>query len=130
VPSTHSKGRRALGDDGFVTVEAAIVFTAITAVIGLVVAGVMALATYLGAVSLARDAARAVALGNGADAQKVVAKSNPDAEATVSAVSAVSGPGVDDGDSNGDMDLVRVTVVVPGALFDISASAVIVHEPD
>jgi hypothetical protein len=114
-------------------VEAAIVFTAITAVIGLVVAGVMALATYLGAVSLARDAARAVALGNGADAQKVVAKSNPDAEATVSAVSAVSavsGPGVDDGDSNGDMNLVRVTVVVPGALFDISASAVIVHEPD
>lgn len=110
--------------------EAAIVFTAITAVIGLVVAGVMALATYLGAVSLARDAARAVALGNGADAQKVVAKSSPDAEATVSAVSAVSGPGVDDGDSNGDMDLVRVTVVVPGALFDISASAVIVHEPD
>ena len=121
------------GDDrGYVTVEAAVVFTAITAVIGVVITGVMTLATYLSAVGMARDAARAAALGDGESARTIVAAADPDAQVTVSgAVSqtATAQPAVtaQDGDS---LDLLTVTVVVPGRLFDISATAVIVNEPD
>lgn len=121
------------GDDrGYVTVEAAVVFTAITAVIGVVITGVMTLATYLSAVGMARDAARAAALGDGASARTIVAAADPDAQVMVSgAVSqtAAAQPAVtaQDGDS---LDLLTVTVVVPGRLFDISATAVIVNEPD
>lgn len=121
------------GDDrGYVTVEAAVVFTAITAVIGVVITGVMTLATYLSAVGMARDAARAAALGDGASARTIVAAADPDAQVKVSgAVSqtAAAQPAVtaQDGDS---LDLLTVTVMVPGRLFDISATAVIVNEPD
>lgn len=106
--------------------EAAMVFTALTAVIGLVVAGVIALATYLGAVGMARDAARAAALDNGAAARAaagVIAESDPDARVTV------QGAGPTDPTENGGQTLLRVTVTVPGTLLDISASAVIVSEP-
>ncbi|MGO1436856.1 MAG: hypothetical protein ACTH0P_00375 [Candidatus Corynebacterium faecigallinarum] len=121
------------GDDrGYVTVEAAVVFTAITAVIGVVITGVMTLATYLSAVGMARDAARAAALGDGASARTIVAAADPDAQVTVSGAvpqTATAQPAVtaQDGDS---LDLLTVTVVVPGRLFDISATAVIVNEPD
>lgn len=112
------------GDDGYVTVEAAIVFTALTAVLGLLVAGVMTLATYLGAVGMARDAARAAALGDGTAARAVVSQREPDASVTVSAA---DGPA---GAAGVGPRLIEVTVSVPGRLFDVSASAVIVGEPD
>lgn len=117
-----------VGDDrGFVTVEAALVFTAITAVIGAVITGVMTLAAYLSAVGMARDAARAAALGDGASAHTVVAAAHPEAQVTVSGSTPRRGSSGHDGD---DLDLLTVTVVVPGRLFDISATAVIVNEPD
>lgn len=107
-------------DDGYVTVEAAVVFTALTAVIGLVVAGVVTLATYLGAVGSARDGARAAALGGEAAARTVVTRAAPDAVVEVAAGVDVDGT---------ETRLVRVTVTVPGRLFDVSASAVTVSEP-
>ncbi|HIW92070.1 MAG TPA: hypothetical protein H9870_10465 [Candidatus Corynebacterium avicola] len=117
-----------VGDDrGFVTVEAALVFTAITAVVGVVITGVMTLATYLSAVGMARDAARAAALGDGASAQTVVAAADPEAQVTVSGAGSRQGTSGQDNDAT---DLLTVTVVVPGRLFDISATAVIVNEPD
>lgn len=100
-------------DDGYVTVEAAVVFSALTAVIGLVVAGVLTLASYLGAVGMARDAARAAALGDDAAARAVVAAADPEALVEVS----TSGT------------TFTVTVLVPGRLFDVEASAVIIGEP-
>lgn len=112
-------------DDGYVTVEAAIVFTALTAVVGLVVAGVLTLATYLGAVGMARDAARAAALGDEAAARAVVTQGEPDARLVVDPGGAAGASGT----SGDGARLITVTVTVPGWLFDISASAVIVGEP-
>jgi len=101
-------------------VEAAIMFTALTVVVGLVVAGIVTVASYLGAVDLARDAARAAALdpGNATGAASSVV-SSVDADARVS----VSGGGV------AGTDLITVQVTRPGHLFDLSATAVIVAEP-
>ncbi|MGP9722659.1 hypothetical protein ACT3SZ_01410 [Corynebacterium sp. AOP40-9SA-29] len=113
------------GDAGYVTVEAAIVFTALTAVIGLVIAGVLTLATYLGAVGMARDAARAAALGDEAAAQAVVTQGEPDALLIIEPGGVPSAPGA----SGDGARLITVTVMVPGWLFDISASAVIIGEP-
>lgn len=112
------------GDDGYVTVEAAIVFTALTAVIGTVIAGVLTVATYLGAVSMARDGARAAALGDPATARSVVTEREPDALVTVTAGSPGGAP-----DSATGHLVYRVHVTVPGRLFDVSATAVIVGEP-
>lgn len=116
------------GDDGYVTVEAAIVFTALTAVTGLVVAGVVTVATYLGAVGLARDgaraAARAAALGDAPAARSVVGARQPDATVEVTGSAT---PGTE-GDASGLLEY-RVNVTVPGWLFDVSATAVIIGEP-
>jgi Flp pilus assembly protein TadG len=111
---------RGAGEDGYVTVEAAIVFTALTAVIGMVVAGVVTVTTYLGAVGLARDGARAAALGDAVAARSLVAERQPDATVTVTS-SAV--------DSSTGQLAYRVQVSVPGTLFDLSATAVIIGEP-
>ena len=112
------------GDDGYVTVEAAIVFTALTAVTGLVVAGVVTVATYLGAVGLARDGARAAALGDAPAARSVVGARQPDATVEVTGSAT---PGTE-GDASGLLEY-RVNVTVPGWLFDVSATAVIIGEP-
>ena len=95
-------------------------FTALTVVVGLVVAGIVTVASYLGAVDLARDAARAAALdpGNATGAASSVV-SSVDADAQVS-VSGGEGAGT---------DLITVQVTRPGHLFDLSATAVIVAEP-
>ena len=121
MPSTRSDLDRS--DAGYVTVEAAIMFTALTVVVGLVVAGIVTVASYLAAVDLARDAARAAALdpGNASGAASSVV-SSVDADAQVS----VSGGGGDDGGGSG---LITVQVTRPGHLFDLSATAVIVAEP-
>jgi hypothetical protein len=111
-------------DAGYVTVEAAIVATAMTAVVGLIVAGIVTVASYLGVVDLARDAARAAALDPGAAAaaaQHVV--TGADAEAAVT----VTGDGEPAG--SGPAQTVTVRVTRPGRLFDISATSVIVAEP-
>jgi hypothetical protein len=117
VPSTRSDR----SDAGYVTVEAAIMFTALTVVVGLVVAGIVTVASYLGAVDLARDAARAAALdpGNASGAASSVV-SGVDADARVSVSSGGDGTGT---------DLITVQVTRPGRLFDLSATAVIVAEP-
>lgn len=122
MPSTRSDLDRS--DAGYVTVEAAIMFTALTVVVGLVVAGIVTVASYLGAVDLARDAARAAALdpGNASGAASSVV-SSVDADAQVS----VSGGG--GGDDGGGSGLITVQVTRPGHLFDLSATAVIVAEP-
>ncbi|MGN0097454.1 MAG: hypothetical protein ACI38U_15495 [Corynebacterium sp.] len=116
--------RRVYGDDGYVTVEAAIVFTALTAVIGTVIAGVLTVATYLGAVSIARDGARAAALGDAAAARSVVTEREPEASVRVTTGSPGGPP-----DSGTGHLVYRVHVTVPGRLFDVSATAVIVGEP-
>ncbi|WP_417288373.1 TadE family type IV pilus minor pilin [Corynebacterium variabile] len=118
MPSTRSDPGRS--DAGYVTVEAAIMFTALTVVVGLVVAGFVTVASYLGVVDLARDAARAAALdpGNATGAASSVV-SSVDADAQVS----VSGGG------GAGTDLITVQVTRPGHLFDLSATAVIVAEP-
>jgi Flp pilus assembly protein TadG len=113
------RGSRA-DEDGYVTVEAAIVFTALTAVIGVVVAGTVTVATYLGAVGLARDGARAAALGGVVAARSLVTERQPDATVTVTSGSV---------DSSTGQLVYRVQVSVPGTLFDLSATAVIVGEP-
>lgn len=95
-------------------------FTALTAVVGLIVAGVVTVASYLGAVDLARDAARAAALdpGNAAGAaSSVVAAADEDATVSVDAGSGASGT------------LITVQVTREGRLFDLSATAFIVAEP-
>ncbi|WP_417287364.1 TadE family type IV pilus minor pilin [Corynebacterium variabile] len=122
MPSTRSDLDRS--DAGYVTVEAAIMFTALTVVVGLVVAGIVTVASYLGAVDLARDAARAAALdpGNASGAASPVV-SSVDADAQVS----VSGGG--GGDDGGGSGLITVQITRPGHLFDLSATAVIVAEP-
>lgn len=122
MPSTRSDLDRS--DAGYVTVEAAIMFTALTVVVGLVVAGIVTVASYLGAVDLARDAARAAALdpGNASGAASSVV-SSVDADAQVS----VSGGG--GGDDGGGSGLITVQVTRPGHLFDLSATAIIVAEP-
>ena len=122
MPSTRSDLDRS--DAGYVTVEAAIMFTALTVVVGLVVAGIVTVASYLGVVDLARDAARAAALdpGNATGAASSVV-SSVDADAQVS----VSGGG--GGDDGGGSGLITVQVTRPGHLFDLSATAVIVAEP-
>lgn len=122
MPSTRSDLDRS--DAGYVTVEAAIMFTALTVVVGLVVAGIVTVASYLGAVDLARDAARAAALdpGNASGAASSVV-SSVDADAQVS----VSGGG--GGDDGGGSGLITVQITRPGHLFDLSATAVIVAEP-
>lgn len=122
MPSTRSDLDRS--DAGYVTVEAAIMFTALTVVVGLVVAGIVTVASYLGAVDLARDAARAAALdpGNASGAASAVV-SSVDADAQVS----VSGGG--GGDDGGGSGLITVQITRPGHLFDLSATAVIVAEP-
>ena len=122
MPSTRSDLDRS--DAGYVTVEAAIMFTALTVVVGLVVAGIVTVASYLGAVDLARDAARAAALdpGNASGAASSVV-SSVDADAQVS----VSGGG--GGDDGGGSGLITVQITRPGHPFDLSATAVIVAEP-
>lgn len=122
MPSTRSDLDRS--DAGYVTVEAASMFTALTVVVGLVVAGIVTVASYLGAVDLARDAARAAALdpGNASGAASSVV-SSVDADAQVS----VSGGG--GGDDGGGSGLITVQITRPGHLFDLSATAVIVAEP-
>lgn len=119
MPSTRSDIDTGT-DAGYVTVEAAIMFTALTAVVGLVVAGIVTVASYLGAVDLARDAARAAALDPGdasGAASSVVSQVDADARVSVS------------GDSGGTGDLITVQITKPGRLFDLSATAVIVAEP-
>lgn len=105
---------------GYVTVEAAMVFTALTAVVGLVVAGVVTVASYLGTVDLARDAARAAALDPG---NAVTAATSFVAAADADARVSVTGGGTTGG-------TLTVQVTSPGRLFDLSATAVIVAEPD
>lgn len=106
---------RGEGEEGYVTVEAAVVFTALTAVVGMVVAGVVTVASYLGAVDLARDAARAASL-DPANAEAVVAdlvgKVDSQARASVTVT-----------------DTVTVRVTRPGRLFNLTATAVTVPEP-
>jgi hypothetical protein len=106
---------RGEGEEGYVTVEAAVVFTALTAVVGMVVAGVVTVASYLGAVDLARDAARAASL-DPANAEAVVAdlvgKVDSQAMASVTVT-----------------DTVTVRVTRPGRLFNLTATAVTVPEP-
>lgn len=98
-------------------------FTALTAVVGLIVAGIVTVASYLGAVDLARDAARAAALdpGNASGAaSSVVATADADTRVAVSGGA---------GGAGGAGDLITVKVTRPGMLFDLSATAVIVAEP-
>ncbi|AGP31725.1 TadE family type IV pilus minor pilin [Corynebacterium terpenotabidum] len=114
MPSTRSDP----ADAGYVTVEAAIVFTALTAVVGLIVAGMVTVASYLGAVDLARDAARAAALDPqdaATTATAVVRDADPEAQVSVT--------------GGGAGELITVKVTKPGRLFDLSATAVIVAEP-
>ncbi|WP_237559662.1 hypothetical protein [Corynebacterium neomassiliense] len=111
----ENRGEGEEGEEGYVTVEAAVVFTALTAVVGMVVAGVVTVASYLGAVDLARDAARAASL-DPANAEAVVAdlvgKVDSQARASVTVT-----------------DTVTVRVTRPGRLFNLTATAVTVPEP-
>ena len=98
------------------TVEGALVLSALTLTAGVLTGGIITLAQHAGATSLARDAARAEALGE--DGRAVVASRDGDAQ-----VSIASQP-------LGGMDGVRVSVTKSAALFDVTASAVTVVEPD
>lgn len=118
-PVTGATGINATDESGYVTVEAAMVFTALTVVAGLVVAGTVTVASYLGTVDLARDAARAAALDPGnalTAATSVVGSADADARVSVTSGGTVGGT-------------LTVQVTAPGRLFDLSATSVIVTEP-
>lgn len=94
------------------------VFAALTAVVGVIVTGIVAAAAYLGVVDLARDAARAAALDP--------ANATSAAEAVVAAAvsnSSKTSVSVDIG------EVITVTVAQGKWLFDLAATAVIVAEP-
>lgn len=94
------------------------VFAALTAVVGIVIAGIVAAAAYVGVVDLARDAARAAALDpvNATSAAEAVV-------AAASSASSKTSVSVDTG------EVITVTVTQGKWLFDLAATAVIVAEP-
>ncbi|KAB3522643.1 hypothetical protein GC425_05455 [Corynebacterium sp. zg254] len=97
------------------TIEGAVVLSALTLTAGTLVGGFITLAQHAAVTSLARDAARAEALGNNGTA--VVAARSPDARVTVSATTV------------GDLEAVRVQVTRHAALFDVHGEAVTITEP-
>ncbi|WP_426716291.1 hypothetical protein ACEN19_07940 [Corynebacterium auriscanis] len=97
------------------TVEGAIVLSAMTLVAAGAVSGFVTLAEHSAAQALARDAARAGALGQ--DAQAYVVQRDPEARVHVSH------------DRVGELRVVRVTVSKDAPLMDVSAGAVVVAEP-
>lgn len=98
------------------TVEGAMVFTALAATVGLLLAGFSTVASRSAAESLARDVARVEALGG--DGRAVAGQREPEAQVSIAPLT-VAG-----------QDAVSVEVRRPAALFDVTASATIIVEPD
>lgn len=97
------------------TVEGAIVMSALTVVVGGLLAGFGTMATASATQSLARDVARAEAMG--ADGQALAHAKDPNAVVDIS-------PTVHAG-----VNSVTVRVTAPAPLFDVHAEAVVVAEP-
>lgn len=97
------------------TVEGAIVLSAMTLVAAGAVSGFVSLAEHSTAQALARDAARARALGE--DARAYVNQRDSKARVQVSQ------------ERIGEIPVVRVTVSKDAPLKDVSAEAVVVAEP-
>ena len=91
------------------TVEGAIVMSALTVVVGGLLAGFGTMATASATQSLARDVARAEAMG--ADGQALAHAKDPDAVV------------------HAGVNSVTVRVTAPAPLFDVHAEAVVVAEP-
>ena len=97
------------------TVEGAIVFSAMTLVAAGAVSGFVTLAEHSTAQALARDAARAGALGE--DARAYVAQRAPNARVEVRQ------------ERIGEIPIVRVTVSKDAPLTDVSGEAAVIAEP-
>lgn len=104
------------------TVEGALVLTAITAVCGLGAAGFITLGIAAATDSVARDAARAAALG--LDPAQLVAARSPGAEVTVSSEAMATVLGGAD-----EVRMVTVTISRAAPLLDITRTATVVAEP-
>ncbi|RAV33477.1 hypothetical protein [Corynebacterium heidelbergense] len=100
------------------TVEGAMVLSALTVTTGLLVSGVATLATAASARTLARDGARAAALGG--DAGRWVTQRRADARVEVSQQETLKGSG---------LQTISVRVTLPAPLADVSANTEIVAEP-
>lgn len=98
------------------TVEASMVFTALAATVGLLLGGFSTVATRSAVESIARDAARVEALGG--DGAAYARARRPESRVSVHATN-VAG-----------QDAVRVSVTQKAVLFDVSAEAVVVSEPE
>lgn len=107
------------------TVEGALVLTAITAVCGLGAAGFVTLGIAGATDAIARDAARAAALG--LDPASIVAARSPGATVQVSSAAI----GTSGGGANGAEPVRAVTVSVTrdAPLLDITRTATVVAEP-
>ena len=92
------------------------VFTALAATVGLLLAGFSTVATRSAAEALARDIARVEALGG--DGRALAGDREPEAQVSIAPIT-VAG-----------YDAVSVEVRQPAALFDVTASATIVVEPE
>lgn len=98
------------------TIEGAMVITAITAVAGTSVAGFVTMAQSEAVHALARDVARAEALGE--DGRALAGRVAPEATVDIRR-SAETG-----------LPTITVSVSSPGALLDVHAEASVVAEPD
>ncbi len=92
------------------------VFTALAATVGLLLAGFSTVATRSAAEALARDIARVEALGG--DGRALAGDREPEAQVSIAPIT-VAGH-----------DAVSVEVRQQAALFDVTASATIVVEPE
>lgn len=97
------------------TIEGAMVFTALTLTAGILTGGFITLAQHSSATSMARDAARAEALGH--DGAQLVAARDASAHSSISHTTI------------GGVEAVQVQVTKDAALFRVTATAVTVAEP-
>lgn len=97
------------------TIEGAMVFTALTLTAGVLTGGIITLAQHASAISLARDAARAEAMGH--DGAGLVASRDAAAHSSISHTTI------------GGVEAIQVEVTKDAALFTVTATAVTVAEP-
>lgn len=98
------------------TIEGAIVLSALVLTSGVMVGGIVAVAQHSSAASLARDAARAEAIGH--DGARLVASRDSTAQVSINSTTV------------GGVESVQVEVTKPTSLFDVTASAVTMKEPE
>ncbi|MFE1537853.1 hypothetical protein [Corynebacterium bovis] len=133
---------RGRSDAGYVTVEAALVLSAVTGVAALLIAGIVTGVAWIGAAGTARDAARAAALAGdpgGAEraATAIAGQRSPGATVTVTTEPAgvAGGPGEGatgdpgGGSGTGGLQVLRVTVQRRVALWSVTGEAAVVVEP-